>query len=88
VWDLFWASVTYNAHALSKKTNCWLSCLSLTIIVLLLFTGGLITDKSTGTIGVAVAKWLEQLTENWETGVQSPVWAKSLTPRFALINHF
>jgi len=24
--------------------------------------------------GVAVAKWLEQLTENWETGVQSPVW--------------
>jgi len=33
--------------------------------------------------GVAVAYWLEQLTENWETGVQSSVWAKSLTPGFA-----
>jgi len=28
------------------------------------------------------------MTENWETGVQSLVWAKSLTPGFALINHF
>jgi len=32
--------------------------------------------------------YLWQLTENWETGVQYPVWAKSLTPGFALINHF
>jgi len=32
------------------------------------------------TLGVAVAKWLEQPTENWETGVQSLVWEKSLTP--------
>jgi len=28
--------------------------------------------------GVAVALWLEHLTENWETGVQSPVWTKNL----------
>jgi len=27
-------------------------------------------------------------TGNWETRVQSPVWAKSLTPGLALINHF
>jgi len=31
---------------------------------------------------------LEHLRENWETGIQFPVWAKSLTPGFALINHF
>jgi len=28
---------------------------------------------------------LRQLAENWETGVQSPVWAKYLTPWFTLI---
>jgi len=37
---------------------------------------------------VTEAEWLEQLTENWETRVQSLGWAKSLTPGFALINHF
>jgi len=31
---------------------------------------------------------LEQLTENWGNGVQTPVWAKSLTPGFGLMNHF
>jgi len=29
-----------------------------------------------------------QLAENWETGVQSLVWAKSLTPGLAFINPF
>jgi len=29
-----------------------------------------------------------QLAENWEAGVQSLVWEKSLTPGFALINNF
>jgi len=38
--------------------------------------------------GVAVTEWLERLTENWEIGVQSPVWAKSLDPGFASIYHF
>jgi len=28
------------------------------------------------------------LAENWETGVQSLAWAKSLTPGFAIIKHF
>jgi len=31
---------------------------------------------------------LKQLAENCETGVQSPVFAKCLTPEFSLINHF